>query len=429
MLRGPWIFGLLVIGICFGGFGTWASTAKLSAAAIASGRISPDGSQRIIQHLEGGIVASLKVREGDLVSKGDTLVLLDPVQAQANFDAKNKKLRRLRVTRERLMAVQRGSKKFVENLSEASENIGDPAFVDFLENEQALFALGAQMKKEQSALYLRQEQQVENEIESIRAEIEGLKGQLKFIDLEIEAKRQLTTKGLVRLPDLYSLERKQVELSSKESALAATIARAQQKIEEIRISRLGLETELQEKTSDELAQVNREIAQTEEAFDATDDVLGRTNIVSPIDGRVLHLHMKTLGGVARGGEPIVTIVPVNEDLIVDARLSPADIDNVHIGMEANVQVTSFMARHLLPLTGKVVHVGADVVVDSDSNETYFPMRIEVSPEDLERMSADVSLQAGMPADIFIQTGTHTPLRYILDPVRKSFSRAFREEAL
>ena len=162
-------------------------------------------------------------------------------------------------------------------------------------------------------------------------------------------------------------------------------------------------------------------------MNAADDILLRTDIIAPIDGKILELNYKTIGYV-KPGEPIMTIVPIYEELIVDAKLSPTDIDNVNIGMKAKVQLTSFLARHMLPIDGEVFHIGADVTTDRDSKEKYYTLRVKVDPDDMKRASDDVELQAGMPVDVFVHTGEYTPFRYLADPIIKSFNRAFREEA-
>ena len=426
-IRGPWIAGTLVIAICFGGFTSWAAVAKLSSAAIAPGQVSPDGSQRTVQHLEGGIVREIHIREGDPVRRGQIIFVLDKALAKANFRSRYRKLQRLLIVRDRLLAQKEGRETFEVPITE--EMSLDPTYLQFANNEIATFKVKRKLTTEQYEIYSRQELQVLREIDSLRAQSKGFNDQIAFLDKELEAKRKLLKRGLTRAPELYALERKHAELSSENSAILSTVARAMQKIEEIRIAKVTIKTELLEEVAEQLAQVNTEIAQAEEALTATDDVLLRTDIRSPIDGRVLELHHKTIGGVVRPGEPILTIVPDNEELIVDARLSPTDIDNVALAMRAKVQLSSFMARHMLPLEGEIIQIGADVVTDPDTREKYYSLRVRVDDEDMLRMSAEIDLQPGMPAEVFVQTGTHTPLQYIADPILKSFNRAFREESM
>jgi HlyD family secretion protein/epimerase transport system membrane fusion protein len=426
-IRGLKLTGYAVIIFSFLGFGSWAALAPLSAAAIAVGQVSPDGSQRTIQHLEGGIIGELHVREGSKVRKGQALVTLDKAQAEANFRSKYRKLQRLVIVRDRLLAEQRSDSSF---RVESSENpTDDPSFSEFVENEIAAFRIKRELLDQKREVYDRQENQVSNEIDSIEAQAAGMSAQLELIGQEIDGKRALVKKGLVRMPELLALERKQAELVSEGQALASTAARAGQKIEEIRIAKITVATEALDAAAAKLTEVNNEIALVEEALSSTNDILDRTEILAPIDGTVLELHYRTIGGVVRPGEPILTIVPDNEELIVDARLGPSDIDNVAPGMEAKVQITSFMARHLLPLNGQVMQVGADVVKDPNTHENYYPLRVRVDQADIEKALGNVSIQPGMPTEVFVQTGTHTLLRYFADPILHSFNRAFREEVM
>ncbi len=251
--------------------------------------------------------------------------------------------------------------------------------------------------------------------------------QILLLDKELDSKKVLMDKGLMRQPELLALQRKRAELWSERNAIGSTIARARQKIEEIKIAELTALSEEREKVAKELSEINAEIAQADEALSATSDILNRTEIVSPIEGRVLKVNYKTVGGVVRPGEPIITIVPENEELILDTRLRTSDIDNVMIGMDAKVQLTSFMGRHMKPLTGEVFQVGADAETDEQTGEQYYTVRVRVTSDDIREAGGGFELVPGMPAQVFIQTGAHTPMRYLLDPVLQSFGRAFREE--
>ncbi|MES0879521.1 HlyD family type I secretion periplasmic adaptor subunit [Roseibium sp. SCP14] len=425
-LSGHWKLGGVIVAVCFIGTGIWASFSELSSAAIASGNVSPDGSQRVIQHLEGGIVRGLNVKEGDLVRQGDVLIVLDKALAKANYLSTFRKLQRFLVTRDRLMAQERGADSFIVQSSPTMEN--DTSFQQFVSNEVVKFDIRKKLMENQRSTYSVQQKQVEAEISSLEAQIAGMDEQIHFLEKELVNKRKLVKKGLARQPELFALERKRAELWSERNAIASTIARARQKIEEIRIAELTMVSEEMQAVARELSEINSEIALAEESLTATNDILSRTDIPSPIEGRVLKVHYKTIGAVVRPGEPIVTIVPDKEELILDTRLQPTDIDNVEIGMAARVQLTSFMARHLKPLHGEIFHIGADAETDDQTGERYYNVRVRVEPEAISSIGEGVELVPGMPAEVFIQTGTHTPLRYLFDPILKSFNRAFREES-
>jgi len=427
-IRRYWLWGGAIILVCFVGMGAWAGTAKLSSAAIASGQVSPDGSQRSVQHLEGGIIRDIRVREGENVATGQVLVTLDKALAQANYLSNRRKLLRLQVVRDRLLAEERRDESFEPAIQPYMRQ--DRSFEQFVQTEGVKFRVRGKLLREQDSVFELQKKQILSETISLEAQAKGMSDQLVFIEKEIASKRVLLDKGLARMPDIFALERKRAELTSEAEAIRSTIARAHQKFQEIDIAKLSRTTEQLEKIAEELSEVNAEIAQTEEALNATTDILARTEISSPVDGKILKINQKTIGGVVSPGEPIMVIVPNNEELIIDSKLSPSDIDNIQIGMPAKVQLSSFMARHMVPLDGQVFHIGADVEEDETDGQKYYTVRVRVSADILKGVAGNaVELVPGMPADVFIQTGTHTPLNYIFDPLLKSFGRAFREETV
>ncbi|ERP96785.1 hypothetical protein Q669_27780 [Labrenzia sp. C1B10] len=424
-IRQHWIMGSLVVAVCFFGTGIWASFAELSSAAIAAGKVSPDGSLRVVQHLEGGIVRHLNVKEGDVVKDGQLLMVLDQALATANYLSIYRKHQRYVVTRDRLLAQERGDETFEVQMPSVMS--ADKSYTQFVANEITKFKVRRELLGRQQSTYHVQAGQVEAEISSLKAQIDGMDDQILLLDKELDSKKVLMDKGLMRQPELLALQRKRAELWSERNAIGSTIARARQKIEEIKIAELTALSEEREKVAKELSEINAEIAQADEALSATSDILNRTEIVSPIEGRVLKVNYKTVGGVVRPGEPIITIVPENEELILDTRLRTSDIDNVMIGMDAKVQLTSFMGRHMKPLTGEVFQVGADAETDEQTGEQFYTVRVRVTSDDIREAGGGFELVPGMPAQVFIQTGAHTPMRYLLDPVLQSFGRAFREE--
>ncbi|PSK81382.1 HlyD family secretion protein/epimerase transport system membrane fusion protein [Limimaricola soesokkakensis] len=426
-IRGMVIAGLAVIAAGFGGVGTWAAITPLASAAIAPGKVSPDGASRTISHLEGGIVSEIRVREGDVVEKGAPLLVLDEALARADQRSQFRKLARLEVLRARLTAEAQGAEIFVPPIDEDAGV--DQAFLEYVANERETFALRRERRAEQLEIYDRQLAQVVEEIRSMALQAAGLDEQVVLLESELKTKQALFDQGLLRESEVNALARKRAELSSEAEALRASMARASMKSEEIEISKTALDTELLNEVSERLAEVNAEVAQVEEALNATSDILSRTEILSPIDGTVLTLNAKTVGGVVRPGEPILTLTPFDEDLIVEARLDPRDVDNVMPGMSASVQFPSFLMRHALPMEGVVLTVGSDAIEDEASGTDYYPLRVKVSDEDIAAAIGGAEIRAGMPADVFVETGHHTPLRYAFDPILASFSKAFREEVV
>lgn len=426
-IRGLWRTGLVAIAVCFGGFGTWAAVAPLASASIASGKVSPDSSRKTVQHLEGGILKDILVHEGDFVRAGQVLVRLEPTQAAADFDARREEWARLMVVRARLLAEAAGRSEF--RVPPQVDGASSDDFRAFLDVQNRSFEIGQNLVQEKKDIFQRQIDQLEEESQSIDAQNKGLTEQLAILQQEIQQKTELKAKGLVRLPELYELQRMASETTAQIEGNKASISRLAHSVEEKRLSIHSVDSEYLDKVTEELTEVNGKIAQLVEAMQATQDVLDRTEIVAPVDGKILNVHFKTLGGVVRPGEPILDVVPTDDDLTIDAKLSPIDIDNVAIGMDAQVQISSFMTRHMPLLPGTVVEVGADALTDPDTHQQYYPLKVKVELEQTGKVSKEIELLPGMPADVFIATGLHTPLEYFMEPILRSFDRAFREEVI
>jgi HlyD family secretion protein len=407
-----------------GGFATWGAYAPISSAAIATGVVSPESSRKTIQHLEGGIVQEVLVREGDRVDEGDVLLRLAPTQARASFAARQRQWQRHEAERLRLKALIEGAETlvFAARLAE----VEDQDFQSFLANQQALFAV-QQGVEEKSAILNHRIAQFEQEIAAIERENEGLVEQLGLLDEEIADKGAILQKELIRKPELLVLQRLAAQLRAKLASNEATIARARQKIHEAALAILQVRTEFQDFLAKEAVRVNSELAQLEEAMATSEDVFERTEIRAPVAGTVLNLDATTVGGIIRPGEPILDLVPSDDALLIEARLSPNDIDVVSLGQPARVHLTPFASRHVPALEGRLTHISADSTVDQATQEMYYQVRVEVDPEVMARMTSDVELTPGMPAEIYIVTGEQTLFDYFITPVKRSFRRAFREE--
>jgi HlyD family secretion protein len=424
-LRPVALASVAVAALFVGGFSAWGFYAPLASAAIAPGVVSPDSSLNTIQHLEGGIVQEIMVTEGDRVEKGDLLMRLSPVQAQASFSARERQWRRFEAERLRLEALEIDA----ENLTFPPEltSLTDPDFQAFLANQQAQFTVQRQGLSERQAILGRRIGQLDQEVAAIERENEGLREQLEIVSEEMADKAQLLEQNLIRKPELLALRRLASQLKSQIASNEATIARAAQKAEEIELQILSLKTDLQDTLAKDLVRVNSELAQLEESMTSSRDVFRRTEIFAPVSGRVHNLRFETIGGIVRPGERILDIVPAEDALVIEARLSPNDIDVVAVGQVARVHLTPYSARTMAPLEGHLVRISPDAKVDEATRESYYAVRIEVDPDMLERMATNVEMTPGMPAEVFILTGEQSLFSYMATPVTSSFRRAFRED--
>ncbi len=416
----------MVIIVCFGGFAAWASFFPLASAAIAPGTISPDSSRKTIQHLEGGIIRSIAVKEGDSVDAGQSLMRLETVQAQANYSARREQWLRLVVMRARLEAHDSDRQDVIlpQNVSLEANNVD---FQTFVENQKRAFEIRRGGLLERDNIFQQQIRQLDDEIKSKRIENSGLDEQLKLIDKELSEKADLVKKRLIRSPEYYAVLRQASATRAKIGSNLAEMSRAEQKIEEVRLQSNATRTQFRDQNAQELTKVNSDIAQIEEAMVATGDILKRTDVLAPVTGTVLNMRFKTLGGVVRPGDILLEIVPFEDELIVEAKLSPIDIDNVRVGMPAKVQLSAFSTKYIPPVDAKVTQVAADALADQQSGARYFQVRVAIDRSNLDRLSVPLTIKAGMPAEVFIIKRERSFLGYIGEPITRSFRRAFREE--
>ena len=424
-LRPVAMASVAVAALFVGGFSAWGFYAPLASAAIAPGVVSPDSSRNTIQHLEGGIVQEILVTEGDRVTEGQLLMRLSPVQAQASFSARQRQWRRFEAERLRLQALERDADELT--FPPVLTAVDDPDYQAFIANQLAQFAVEREGLAGRQAILGRRIGQLDQEVAAIERENEGLREQLDIVAEEIADKAQLLEQNLIRKPELLALRRLSSQLKSQIASNEATIARAAQKGEEIELQILSLKTDFNDGLAKELVRVNSELAQLEEAMTSSEDVFRRTEIYAPVSGTVLNLRSETVGGIVRPGEPILDIVPGEDALVIEARLSPNDIDIVAVGQTARVHLTPYSARNMAPLEGRLVRISPDVVIDEGTREAYYEVRIEVDPATLGRLAADIAMTPGMPAEVFILTGEQSLFSYIAAPVTRSFRKAFREE--
>ncbi len=421
MIRPQIVVGAIVTLLFFGVFGGWAALAPLVSGATAPGVVSPDSSRRAVQHLEGGIIRSIDVREGQTVSAGDLLMTLESTRAAATFSAREKQWLRLLAQRARLDAQASDLPEMV--LPPELELASAAGLDDFIASQTSLFETRRATLNQQAEIQERQVEQLRREIESINAQNEALLTQYALIGEEIEDKESLLERQLINKSEVLALQRQRASIGGTMSSNQARIAQINQSIEETRLNLLQAEEAFRDRVAAEASEVNNQIATIEEDMIASGDVLRRTEVISPVDGTVLNIRNQTIGGVIRPGDEILDIVPVNDQLIVFARLSPRDINLVHPGLEAKVHLVPFQNRNALPLIGEVTQVAADSTFDEATRETFFEVRVLVSNDELAKHEG-MFLAPGMPAEVIIVTGERTMLQYLFDPVVRTLRSAF-----
>lgn len=421
----PLLLGVTAIGVFFGGFGAWAALTPLSSAASAPGQVRVQSYRKTVQHLEGGIIQELLVKEGEVVKEGQVLVRLDDIQASASLELLNGQIRALRAQEARLLAERDGLAEVFypeELLALRSE----PQVEIILSGQNAIFDSRRVSLAGQVDLLEQRVSQLGSEIEAYQAQVHAAEIQIGLVEEEAATVRDLTERGYEKRPRLLALERELAKLNGDRGEQLGMIARAEQAIGEARLKIADLRNAQSKEVTAELRDVQIRLNELEDRLRVANDVQARTEILAPQAGRVVQLRHVTPGGIIRPGDAILDLVPINDEYVIEARISPLDIDTVHPGLDAEVRLTGLSQRRLPILLGKVVTVSADALTDERTGATYYLTEISLPLEQLP-LSEDVQLHPGMPCDVLVVTGNRTPFEYFIDPIRDSFRKAFREE--
>jgi HlyD family secretion protein len=424
LTRWPRRLGYAALLLLLVGFGGWSSTAPLASAALAPAVVSPEGSRKTVQHLEGGIIRTIHVREGDTVIAGQPLVTLEETQARGNFEELRERYVHLLAVEARLVAEQTGEERI--EVPKEFETLGVPEEGrDAMSGQEDLLLSRRATQEGRERILGQRIKQLEEENSGLEEVIAAEGTQLALIGKEIEGTEALYKKGLERLPRLLALQREQANIGAQQAANRARIARGNQEIGETEIQLLTLRQEYKERANEDLTKVRAGLAELRSQFPSRADILTRTVIAAPIAGTVMKMRVTTESGVVGPGEPILDIVPTEAKLIVDARVKPIDIDTIKTGMKARVLLTVYRQRNLPQIHGIVRSISADRLIDDRTGEAYFLAKVEVDPAELAHLP-DVRLSPGMPADVMILTGEQTLLGYLLRPLLDSVEKGFRE---
>lgn len=400
----------------------FAFLAPISGGALAVGIISPEGSKKIVQHFEGGIISRILVEDGDVVKEGDPLITLNETQIQAERNITRSRLNTLKVMEARMESEQLGLRELTVPFKPSPDNV---QINNFIKRQQTLLNQSLDLSEARSGLFTERAAQMRSEIEGLNGQIDSLRGQQVYLRQEIRDAEILTEKELFARPRLLALRRQETSIDGDVANAQAQIARLRGQISEIGVQRLELEAERQAELARQLAEVRAEIAENEERLIAAEDVLSRTIVRAPIDGTVVNLQYKTVGGVVSPAQPILDIVPSNERLIIEADVLPTDIDIIRPGQVAKITFSG-LPRTLPQIDGNVLQVNADSTIDERTGIAYFKARIEVPQETLEEFGLDTVLSPGMPADVMIKTESRTLMQYILQPFNDTFRKGLRQ---
>ncbi len=415
------VIAIILLLVCIA---AWLAAAPLNGAAIAPGLVKVDMNRKVVQHQEGGIVGEIRVRDGQKVKAGETLLVLKDVRVNATNDLVQTQLDAELAKAARLSSEQVWAPEviFPQELRSREQ---DPRIAELLAKERGLFRARRGAYESQVTLIKKEIRDTQQEIVSRDQQLAADARSIALQREELEANEALTEQGFVSKTKLLGFRRNLADLEARMSDSDAERARALQKISDLELKAETLRTSLMQDAASELQKSTAQIFDLRERLRPTQDAEERQRITAPIDGEVVDLKVTTVGAVIGPREPIMDIVPDQADLIVEVRVRPEDISSVRPDAPADVRLTAFKQRLTPTVKGKVTYVSADRLTDKDGKTSYYVAHVRVTPEALKQ-AGDLRLQAGMPAEVFIQTKARTALNYMLDPLTSFMLRGMRE---
>ena len=416
--------GWIILAIFFGGFGAWAATAPLNGAVVAEAVIKVEGNRKSLQHLEGGIVKEVRVRDGDKVKAGDVLVVLDDVRARSDFDVFSQQQMVLRATEVRLTSELDRATSLVAPPDVAGQ-LNDPEMKTVWTSQLQQFVSRRAALEGQRQVLGERINQLQEQIVGNEQEVASFKQQIESVRKELTDIMPLVEKGLITQPRRLQLERTAFGLEGQIASTTAEIARARQAIAEQR-------QQIAQLDNDRMAEVTKELRDTQAALlevtprmTNAQSSLRRMDIKSPYSGQIVGLSVFATGAVIRPGENILDIVPEDDALTIEARVAVEDISDVHPNTVAEVHLTAYKQRITPMVHGDVIQVSADRLTDERTGVPYYTALVRINAEELAALPG-VKLYPGMPAQVMIPTVERTALDYLLGPLTQSFNTAFRQ---
>jgi len=419
------IVGLAVVIVLAGGLGGWASTAEISGALIAPGSIVVESSVKKVQHPTGGVVGEVRARDGDLVKAGDVVVRLDDTVTKAGLAIVTKNLDGLWARAARLEAEQQGRDKIVFP-SMLLDRANDPDVRNVMASESKLFEVRTTGRIGQKAQLRERVTQLNQEIAGLEAQEKAKDQEIALVEQELVGVKGLYDQHLVQLTRLTTLQRDAARLNGERAQFVASRAQAKGKITETELQIIQVDKDLVSDVSKDLRETNDKIGEFVERKVTAEDQLRRIDIRAPQDGMVEQSTVHTVGGVITAGDAIMLVVPQADDLQVEAKVNPQDIDKLQIGQKTLLRMSAFNSRTTPELNGVVTRVSPDVTADQRTGQSYYTIRVSMPPEEVARLG-EVKLIPGMPVEAFVQTGDRTLLSYLIKPLKDQLMRAFREK--
>src|SRR4051812_26719277 len=424
-IRRHLMIGMGIVIAVAGGLGGWAATQQISGALIAPGQIVVESNVKKVQHPTGGVIGELRAHDGDLVKAGDILVRLDDTGTKASLAIVTKNLDARWGRAARLEAEQRGLDR-ITFPPQLAARAGDPDVNNLTASETKLFEVRVNGRIGQKAQLRERISQLSEEVEGMSAQVKAKDQEIALVQKELDGVRQLYEKHLVQISRLTTLERDAARLNGERAQYIASRAQAKGKITETELQIIQVDKDMVSDVSKDLRETNDKIGEFVERKVTAEDQWRRVDIRAPQHGMVLQSTVHTVGGVIPAGDAIMMIVPQADDLQVEAKVNPQDIDKLQIGQKTLLRLSAFNQRTTPELNGRVTRVSPDVTTDQRTGQSYYTIRVSMPPEEVARLG-EAKLIPGMPVEAFVQTGDRTMLSYLIKPLKDQLMRAFREK--
>jgi HlyD family type I secretion membrane fusion protein len=420
----PAFLGYATIVGAFVVLGGWSAFARVDSAVIASGVISLESNRKTVQHFEGGIIREIEVQEGDFVQKDQILFELDPTEAHANVSMIGAQLDSALALEARLLA-ERDNAQTIAFPEELLSRRDQPVTSASITDQEKQFAQRRDALTGQMAILTSRVEQLNTEIGGLEQEAAATRRQLVAIDDELASKQELYKKNLIAKSQVLALEREKARLEGVVGRSVADKAKAEGSIGETKLQMQQVEKQFIEDVNTQILDARQKISDLRQRIVVANDVFRRLVVKAPLSGYVQNLKVFTNGAVIQSGQPLLDIIPVDEPLIVQARISPLDVESMHTNTRAEVRFPSFKARDFPVIFGTVRSISSDRFVDETNGQPYFLALIEVDDSKIEH--AQERLTAGLPAEVIVPTGERTVIEYLVDPLTERLRKSMREQ--
>lgn len=419
------LIGYTTVFVLLGGMVAWAALTRINGAVVAAGIIEVASNRQVVQHPTGGVVGKIMVQDGDKVAAGDVLMRLDDTFDRSELAVIEGQLFSLLGTAARLTAEQdeKSEIRFDPELIERAKT--DPEVQEIIAGQTRLMQARLESRQKQIGQLNEKKQQIAKQNEGLDSRIKALDTQLELIEQELDAQNKLLKQSLTNASRVLQLQREEADISGTIAQARSSIAENAGKVAEIELAILNIDSSVREEATTSLREIEAKIAELKENRTAKLETMSRMDITAPVPGVILGMQVHALKSVIKPADPLLYIIPQENDLIIKTQISPTQIDQVHVGQVAHIRFGAFDHRSTPEIFGHVTKVAADVLQDQRTGTSYYQAEIKPDTGEMQKLG-DKHVIPGMPVETFIQTSERSPLEYLVKPLADYFAKAFRE---